>query len=212
MKLNITTLFGLILLTGMIACGQAENAASEDGGSSIAAPASDDVKSNIEQRLEDYLAKTNEKDWNASFDYLYPVIFDIAPREEMIAAFEQMEENGFNVMVEDAEITDWEQLVSWKGTDYTQFTYNCAMQIMLAGEQFSDPMMMDMMTTQMQSQYGEDNVKFDSTSNTYDIDATRSAWAITGQDGNWYFVEETPQLDMVLDQIVPDTVQTLLGM
>ncbi|MCB0704565.1 MAG: hypothetical protein KDC34_04620 [Saprospiraceae bacterium] len=211
MKLNTTNIFALLVLLIGIGCGQAEPGAS-GSADSIAVEASDDIKTAIEGRLDEYLEKTNSKEWDASFNYLHPTIFDIAPRAEMVAAFEQMDKSGFNILVGSADITDFEKVVTWENTSYSQFTYNCDMKINLSGEQFADPMMIELMNTQMRSQYGEEKVTYDSTTQTFDVDAIRTVWAITGPDSKWYFVEETPQLDMVLDQIVPDTVQVLLGL
>ena len=204
------TIFGLLMVLVFMGCGENTSTTSAtDSGSVTAAPES--VQSEIEDRLNGYLAKTNEKDWEGSFDYLHPIIFDIAPREQMIAAFEQMDATGFNILVEDSEITGFQNLVDWEGQRYTKFAYDCDMQVILGGEQFQDPMVAEMMQQQMIQQYGEDNVVFDSLNNTFDVNAQREVWAITGEDDRWYFVEENPQLYLVLDQIVPDTVQTMIS-
>lgn len=182
---HIATLFlSFLLFTNVIA--QDQDAISKDAGS--------------------YFATLKSKDISASIDYLYPKLFDIAPREKVVEALKAtLNDPSIEINFSNMVVSNVSKTVITEDVKYALISYSYVMAI--------KPL--DAMDKKMEKQllqsycdlFGKSNVAYDKESKTYTISMTTSMYAINAPGYNsWKFLENKNGMETILQKLIPESV------
>ncbi|MEL7121570.1 MAG: hypothetical protein AAFO07_19135 [Bacteroidota bacterium] len=163
----------------------------------------------IDDTLEKYIKATNEKDWNAALDLVYEKLFTLAPKEQMLAMFQQMDAMGMSIKMTDYSITNKSEPIEADSSQFVIVNYDSREKLTLNNEAFSGDEMINMMKQQFVMTYGEDGVSWDKESKTFDLKGKKTMLAISKDGENWKFIEyknTDPNQKMIFSQIIPAEV------
>ncbi|MCB0606762.1 MAG: hypothetical protein H6562_06555 [Lewinellaceae bacterium] len=171
------------------------------------AAAQDKTEAAITARLDQFIAATANKDWNGVLDLTYPALFTLASREEMLALFDQMENSGMDIQFKDMKINSISPVFPFDTLLFTQISYSAEMTIGFEGELYGDDVL-PFLKTSFETTFGKDNVAFNKENKTFRILAEKSLFGVAEKDaGNWYFIENNPEQDVLLQEIIPAEVR-----
>ena len=184
------------------------------------------LKSSLNDFLEEYAAANKSKDFPKVLDMIYPKLYEIVPKEMMLAQFESMEgETGMTFEMPNFEITNISEAFNHEDETFVHIDYMLDMSITMPdmpphehedGEEHDeaaeDDGMREFMVAMMEMKYGEGNVKMGDDGvihlkdfNTmYAITPTGSTdWKVIGNE----YIENDAFKDMGFDiEIIPKAV------
>ncbi|MCB0586004.1 MAG: hypothetical protein KDD06_11845 [Phaeodactylibacter sp.] len=186
----------LILLIGISATALAQN---------------NDTKA-IQQRLDEYFRATEAKDWNKVVDMVYPKLFNLTTKEDMVQLFADMEGNGMEFQMKNFKVNSISEPVNFEGERFALVNYSAGMNIRFTSQSYQDSSMVNMLQDSFEAAYGRDNVKYNKEDNSFDIQADKTMFAIapTGSDA-WAFMENNPGQEGALGELIPEAVKEQLG-
>ncbi len=136
--------------------------ACSDSKKKTAEPVAD---SSLEKRLDEYMKLTDEMKLDELMDYIYPKLFTIAPREQMVAAMKATFENEqVKADLDSVKITKIYPVFTEGKGSYAKVGYSMVMLMSFnlgdsTGE--SDPSQMDMIKSTLSDKYGDENVSIE---------------------------------------------------
>jgi hypothetical protein len=180
--------------------------------SSFAQSQKEDIAKNA-QTYYDYMTAQN---FDGVLDYMYPKVFEMAPRAEMKAGMEQMfssPDMKIEFVSNDVTKVSEEKIVDH--ITYAAVYYNSKMKMTFVSEQDKPEEdrkgFFDMMKSTMDSQFGAENVasNFETMSLIVTMNATMYAIKDPQYTG-WKFLGNDDAMKMLVDSIVPESVRTEL--
>ncbi|WP_299337945.1 hypothetical protein [uncultured Psychroserpens sp.] len=173
-------------------------------------------KTEITKEAETYYKHMENKNFDGVFDYMYPKVFDFAPRDQMKMAMDQMF-NSKEMKIEF--ISNEVQSVSDKkevdDITYAAVFYNSKMKMTFVSEQDKPEddkaSFLGFMKGTMESQFGEGNVTSDVKDMSLVINMDANMFAINDPkyDG-WKFIGNDDSMTQITNSIVPEAVRTEL--
>ena len=173
-------------------------------------------KTEIKTHAEDYYALLNTKDFDGILDYMYPKVFEMAPREQMKIGMQQM----FNSKDMDIEflsntverVTDTNKL---DDKTYAAVFYNSKMKMTFTSEKDKSKEeqkgFMDFIKTTMDTQFGAENVTLDLENLSLIINMDANMFAIKDpQYDEWKFIGNDDAMKQLVDSIIPEKIRTKL--
>nr|WP_321245337.1 hypothetical protein [uncultured Psychroserpens sp.] len=180
--------------------------------SSFAQSHKDEVSKNA-QTYYDYMTAQN---FDGVLDYMYPKVFEMAPRAQMKAGMEQMF-NSPDMKIEfiSNEVSKVSDKKEVEGVTYAAVFYNSKMKMTFLSEKNKSAedqkAFLDFMKITMDSQFGENNVIADQTEMSLVINMDANMFAIKDpQYDGWKFIANDDAMKQLVDSIVPESVRTAL--
>ena len=163
-----------------------------------------DHKQSITDALKDYTMLIQKQDYRQAMEYINPAIFEIMPKESMIAAFESMHNSpAIDFSFGDFSIVEVSEIFSHEGTEYASIKYNMSMDMtMHDATEESLPIMLGA----LKMKYGEEKVELLEGTKTFRLETLNSMIG-THLDGGWRFIENKPEMQLVMDKVLPTAVQ-----
>jgi len=179
---------------------------------SFAQSHTDEITKNA-QTYYDYMTDQN---FDGVLDYMYPKVFDMAPRAQMKAGMEQMfssPDMKIEFLSNDVSRVSEEKIVD--GITYAAVFYNSKMKMTFVSEKDKSPedqkVFLDFMQATMNTQFGEENVTSDIEAMSLVINMDANMFAIKDpQYEGWKFIGNDDNMKMLVDSIVPESVRTAL--
>ncbi|WP_026754431.1 hypothetical protein [Sediminibacter sp. Hel_I_10] len=173
-------------------------------------------KTDITKNAQTYYQYLTDQNFDGILDYMYPRVFELAPRQDMKAGMQQMF-NSPDMQIEFLSntvnrVTDSVQV---DGLTYAIVFYNSKMKMTFVSEQNKPEAdqkgFLDFMKTTMDSQFGAGNVTSDleNMSLTINMDANMFAIKDPQYDG-WKFIGNDDAMKKLVDSIIPLSVRTNL--
>ncbi len=173
-------------------------------------------KTDITKNAQTYYQYLTDQNFDGILDYMYPKVFELAPRQDMKAGMQQMF-NSQDMQIEFLSntvnrVTDSVQV---DGLTYAIVFYNSKMKMTFVSEQNKPEAdqkgFLDFMKTTMDSQFGAGNVTSDleNMSLTINMDANMFAIKDPQYDG-WKFIGNDDAMKKLVDSIIPLSVRTNL--
>ncbi len=155
----------------------------------------------VRDRLDLYWVANQEKDYVAMADMIYPGLYDIVTREDMIAAFAQLEED-VQYSMDSMVIDSIGPLVTYDNTRYVSVFYRFTMSMRFLDDTYHEPQVEQSILESFQRQYGPaatvDN-------HTFIMPVTAHMLAIhTPVTQAWTFMEVKQDQSYLLRQVIPD--------
>jgi len=179
---------------------------------SFAQSHTDEITKNA-QSYYDYMTAQN---FDGVLDYMYPKVFEMAPRAQMKAGMEQMfssPDMKIEFLSNDVSRVSEEKIVD--GITYAAVFYNSKMKMTFVSEKDKSPedqkVFLDFMQATMNTQFGEENVTSDIEGMSLVINMDANMFAIKDpQYEGWKFIGNDDNMKMLVDSIVPESVRTSL--
>lgn len=167
-------------------------------------------RAEINKVLDIYFEANRNKDFEKIMDMLYPKLFDAVPKEMMLQVFKQMEGEGMDFSINGADIKNISDMVEYEEEKFALVDYVLDMDMKFSGETYSKEVM-GMMKGTFENLYGKENVKYDEENNAFSLKAKNSMFAIADKNSvDWKFIENKPQMEAILGQIIPEVVKKKL--
>ena len=184
-------LFFSFLLTGCLAIGlSAQNT---------------DHRAVVSDSLEVYLQANYDKDYDKIMDMVYPKLFDIVAREEMIAMFKGMESEGIEFEISNGGVDKISDLVVHEQERFSRVDYHMDMMMRFTGIEYEAEATQNVIFSSLQAQYGEENVS--RKDGAFYITTDKTMVAIAPLDAeSWKFMEMNKDQPQLLEMLLPQEI------
>lgn len=167
----------------------------------------DTTNASIRYNLTRFIQATEDKNWEGVLDLTYPKLFDLAPKEQMLALFQQMEDSGMKFNFENMKVDSISGIFGAENQKFAKVGYTANMTISFEGEMYGDDVM-PFLKSSFETTYGAENVSYDKDHKTFKILAVKSLYAITEPGAeNWFFLENNPEQEVILNLLIPEAVR-----
>jgi hypothetical protein len=180
--------------------------------SSFAQSSSAEITKNA-QNYYDYMTAQN---FDGVLDYMYPKVFEMAPRNQLKAGMEQMfssPDMKIEFLSNDVTKVSEEKIV--ESVTYAVVSYNSKMKMTFVSEQDKSAedqkAFLEFMKVTMDTQFGEGNVTSDQKTMSLVINMDATMFAINDpQYDGWKFIGNDDAMKQLVDSIIPESVRTEL--
>lgn len=163
-----------------------------------------------------YFNHMTNQNFDGVLDYMYPKVFDMAPRAQMKSGMQQMF-NAEDMTIEflSNKVSKVSELMTHQGIDYAALFYTSKMKMTFLteegqAEEDKKGFLMFMKAT-METQFGEGNVEEDLSSMALIIDMSATMFAIKDpQYKGWKFLGNDDAMKTLVDSVIPEVVRTKL--
>lgn len=170
-------------------------------------------KENAEKDFRKYIGHLIDQEFEQSMNYLYPELFDLISREDMLLTMEQTF-NSPDIFISIAEptVNSVGEIEKIDSMYYVRLNYSHTMMMRfsntdsLVTKQERDSR--DEMTLiSLGGTFGEENVSYDSTTSTFDIFTTKDSYG-KSKDGktSWKFIDVDPNNMVLLEALLPAVI------
>lgn len=164
-----------------------------------------DHRAVVSDSLEVYLQANYDKDYDKIMDMVYPKLFDIVAREDMIAMFEGMASEGIAFEISNGQVDKISEVMVQGEERFARVDYRMDMMMRFTGIEYEAEATQDMIHTSFQAQYGEENVR--RKDGAFYITSAKSMIAIAPLDQeNWTFMEMNVDQPELLKMLLPAEV------
>jgi len=192
------------MLIGGVSKAQEDNTAKNVENMVSQIEVNDDLKTHFTTDLLNYFKAFNKEDWDGVIDMIYPKLFDLITKEQMVQFFSQLKELGMDMKIDFMKVDNISEVISYESSKFCRVYYNGILTIKISGIMLEDK---EELKQDFISAYGLDNVKYDSINEKFDIDGKKSMMAISRIDSNnWTYIEYNEQQEEMLYQLIPREV------
>lgn len=177
---------------------------------------SQSYKDDIAKEAQTYYDYMTNQNFDGVLDYMYPAVFEMASKEQMKAAMEQMF-NSKDMKIEFlsnavTKVTDKKEV---KGITYAAVFYNSKMKMTFVSEQENPEedkkSFLEFMKATMETQFGEGNVTSEAKDMSLVINMDANMFAIEDpQYEGWKFIGNDDSMKQLINSIIPESVRTEL--
>lgn len=163
-----------------------------------------DLKTQFSKDANAFFKFFNEEKWSGMTEMMYPKLFKFATKEQMIAGLNQMSENGMKMTVNSVNIYKVSNPIIEKNETFRKLSYRAKMKILISGEMLESA---DLLKESFKESFGEKNVTYDKTINTFSINSDKALIAILGKDDSkWKYLEFNESQPELLQNLFPEGV------
>jgi len=164
-----------------------------------------DHRAVVSDSLKVYLQANYDKDYDKIMDMVYPRLFDIVAREDMIAMFEGMASEGIEFEISNGQVDKISDVMVQGEERFARVDYRMDMMMRFTGIEYEAEATQDVIHTSFQAQYGEENVS--RKDGAFYITSAKSMIAIAPLDQeNWTFMEMNVDQPQLLEMLLPAEV------
>lgn len=179
-----------------------------------------DIDEELKNELESYFKTLQAKDVDKTLDYMYPKMFEIAPREMLKSSMETMyEDSEMEIGFSNSEFTSMEKIL-YKGEEsFATVDYSFEMtmkifslvqdktteeeEIAMQEESFDEFAMIHSMYNE---QFGIENVQADKENGSFVIKKNSKMLAVKGPEHGWKFLEVKLEMMPMMQNILPKEI------
>ena len=204
MKLNLFLIIGLSTLISFGTQGQDNKTTQDKGKTAVYTKGNNDLKAKFTTDISNYLDAFNKGDWDGVINMIYPKLFDLLTKEQMIQTFNQMEEMGMEMKTDFNKIEKVSEVINYESSKFCRVYYNAGLTIKISGVMLENK---DQLGQSFLAAYGLENVKYDDINNKFDINAKKSMIAVSNIDSDeWTYIEYNDQQEEMFKQLIPENV------
>lgn len=153
---------------------------------------SEQDKTDIQTRLDEYFGFTKANDYNSMMDYVYPKVFTLATREQMVEVFNSLETMGIGLNVNDIVLNEIEPLMDDNDKQYGIANYNIDIKLDLKTPVMQSAEVVESLKSSFKVAYNATDMKYDEEAKTLSFKGFKYVLAIKNPEydsENWYFLE-----------------------
>ena len=164
----------------------------------------------FQKDIEKYTKAYNSRDWEKVILMIYPKLFDILPKQQMILYFMLSESIGPRTVPEFDRIDSISDIIVSGDEKYCRIFYDGIIRYSITGDLISKNM--DQLKKSYLDKYAAKNVQFNERRHLIKIHVDKSMIAISNNNKNdWKYVEYAGNMKEMLLKIIPDEVHQKLG-
>lgn len=164
----------------------------------------------FQKDIEKYTKAYNSKDWEKVTQMIYPKLFGILPKQQMILYFMLSESIGPKTVLEFNRIDSISDIIVSGDEQYCRVFYNGMIPLSITGDLLSKNM--DQLKKSYQDKYVSENVQIVEKKHLIMFQVYQSMIAISGKGKNdWKYVEYAGNMKEMLLRIIPEEVHQKLG-
>jgi len=194
----------VIAILVLCACGSSKNKKAESKTSNAS----------LEQRLQEYRKLNEELNIDKLMDYIYPKLFTLAPREDMVKGMKDFfASDEIKVVIDSLTIDRIHPVFQIGDGSYAKVEYSMVMRMdMSPKDTVEDEGQNEMIVQTMRAQYGEENVDIDKATGMIRIRTVNPMVAVKDEYAKeWSFVslkEDDPMINQLFSKEVLDKLKT----
>ena len=190
-------------ILALSACGSSKKKADPSSTSSDS--------SSIEQRLAEFTRLNEEMKFEEIMDYVYPKVFTIEPKEELVKAMKEGFDNEeVKIDIDSMKVDKIHPVFEMDNASHAKINYSMLM--LMSFNNSKDSEQSELIRAGMAQKYGDKNVSIDEVTGNLVIRASSIMVAIKERsDKEWYFVnlnEEDPMMTKIFSKEVIDKLST----
>ena len=156
-------------------------------------------KDSIELQFLRYTESLMQKDFARSTDYMNPGFFKFVPKEQLIKMRSQAFNNpDMDFKIEDPKVVSIGSSKTISKQSYVKLQYSNFLSM-----RFKNADNAELTTQGLQGQFGEENVKYDSATNTFRIFVVKDVIANSTDNKTWSFIVLEERQKPLLEQFIP---------
>ena len=160
--------------------------------------------------IVNYLKAFNEKNWDGVIGKVYPKLFELVNKEQMIDTFKSLETTGMHMTAQFTDIDKITPIVYFENLEYCRIYYNGIGKLKIDGVILKNK---KQIYKNLVLTYGIDNVKSDEENNTFIINIAKSMIAISERGTkSWKYIEYNEQNNKVFLKLIPEEVLPQLAL
>lgn len=150
----------------------------------------------------------NDKNWTKICDMIYPKVFNLMSKSNVLLMFEQTAIMGIEASSKFKTINEVSEAVKYKNEKYRRINYNAIISITLTGLMSYSQ---ELIAPKLAQEFGAENVKYIDSINTYVIKLKRNIYAIADiNNENWHYIDIDSPFLAKNKTLIPFTVQKQL--
>lgn len=163
-----------------------------------------DHKQAVANQFLAYYELLREKNFEKSAEYMNPALFKIVPKDQLIAAMASVYSTpGMDIETDTASIREIGPLLKKDNMSYAVLQYGSVIRIRMTGDMAAS-MDSSVLRSSFESQFGKENVSYNSNTGFYSIQAIKKAVANSADGKKWTFVVVEPRQMALLKQFIPE--------
>jgi hypothetical protein len=167
------------------------------------------LKQHFEKDLRNYTTAFNNKQWNTVTEMMYPPMFEMMSKDNMLMVLEQMDNLGVKMTTDFRSLDKISEVVDYGKEKYCKIQYYGVIKVRLTGLMSQGS---SLMQPQFEQEFGKENVKYNETSNSFTIQAHRSMVAVADKKSdNWKYIDVNSPQAKGLQKLIPAKVQEQLN-
>jgi len=171
--------------------------------------AQNQLKTHFEKELINYTTAFNNKQWNTVTAMMYPKIFDLMSKENLVLILENMDQLGVNMTTEFQSINGISKVIENGGEKFCKIHYHGIIKVKLSGLMTQGSTLMQ---PKFEKEFGKENVKYNETTNSFTINAKRSMVAVSGKNNSmWKYIDINSPQAPGLKNLIPVSVRKQLN-
>lgn len=160
----------------------------------------------IQVRFDSFIEYSNLGKWDKAFNLIYPKLFSVVSRQEMVQMMHDMEA-GLDIKMENTKITSASAPVKEGNETFVRITYTSTLTMSIEkGGVYDAPKPIQAIGDQLKSTYGGRSVQWDADTKQYIISATKDMMAIKSDDTDWYLIEINLDQPTLMESLFPAAI------
>lgn len=153
----------------------------------------------IQKRLDTYIDLTNRKDYSAAFDIMYPKMFSVVNKQDLIDMMNSATMDGLSFALSNRNVSSYSSPFKEGNETFVRIEYSADMAIKITEKgMYDSDIAAQAMLEGFKQTYGASSVNYDPTTKIYTINASKSMMAIQEEGKDWYLIEINPdQMDLM---------------
>jgi hypothetical protein len=166
-------------------------------------PVTEEIIAAFESDLAVFFESSETGDWDTYLDLTYPGLFEIAPKEALVAQFEQIEAMGISLTIGNMEIQDTSDMAAYGNEWFVKIDYSADMEIKLSKELES---MYELFCSQFEQQYSGGEIEKTPPNKLLIKNADASMLAVSSDRKIWKYLEISEEGEQIMSVIIPEPV------
>ncbi|WP_372751126.1 hypothetical protein [Labilibaculum sp.] len=163
------------------------------------------LQEHFKKDLINYTSAFNNKEWNTLTQMMYPPMFEMMSKENMVQGLEQMDKIGVNMTTDFKSIDNVSEVVVNGSEKYCKIQYYGIINIKLSGLMSQGSLLLQ---SQFENEFGKENVTYKEENNSFTIHAHRSMLAISHKNSDdWKYIDVDSPKAKGLKKLIPEKVQ-----
>lgn len=162
----------------------------------------------IRDTFDQYRTLTLQKDFDGLMDYIYPKLFDIVSRADLVKTFEQLDSEDMRFDFEEMDIAAVSPVFVYEDKQYALVGYSGIMSVWMLSAEMQEEETLAIMWTSFDSMYDSvESVKKDGIPG-FRVVMNKEMYAIADKGkSNWTFAENNLDQPVLMDMLFPREVQ-----
>src|SRR5258706_14599118 len=128
------------------------------------------VNPDIQKKVDAFITLSNEKKWDEAFDFMYPKLFTKVPKQDLIDIMTGMDQDGLSLQRSNVKLSSVSKPLKDENETFVRLEYTGDLLVTVkSGSLYDTPSSIQGMTTQFETSYGKESVKWDADNKKYTI-------------------------------------------